>query len=140
VGVLTDFVIADVRKAKAIGDCPNPSSKFGGLDAKGVSTVTLSALELILGNAEFSENTETEELLYQRSEEGPWVVKVSDKLVVQMALVKEEQVAGIVRKCLENEDFVGWQEPYISNFLTSFANLCRRAITEKKSVLMWMSL
>ncbi len=144
-GVLTDFVVADLSDAKRVCDSSCPSKEFAGVDAKGVSTVMLGKLFAILTKTDFDPSfIGGEELLSEGGDDGPWVFRVPDSLVQQVSTLDEGQRGAVATEWAKTEEFSpkygNWPADAVSAVLEEFAKLCRQAVNEGKSVMMWLCL
>ena len=141
-GVLTDFVVADLSDAKRVCDSPCPSKDFGGVDAKGVNTVMLGKLFAILSKSDFNPSfIGGDELLSEGGDDGPWVFRVPDSLVQQVSVLGEGQRREVATEWSKAEEFYdNWSAESVFAVLEEFAKLCRQAVTEGKSVMMWLCL
>ncbi len=145
-GVLTDFVVADVSDAEKVGEADNPSQEFTGIDAKGIDQIKMGKLYAILTrtdhNPEFMAREES--FLYSASEDGPWVQMVPEEMITRLARISESQIPAIADEWGNTEEF----EPEysrltkedIATFVHQIAELSRMALSEKKSILMWTCL
>ena len=143
-GVLTDFVVAELGDAKRIGDSMCPSRDFDGIEAKGIDNVKLSTLYAILTGTPVDPGFMGGDFLYSHSDEGPWVLLVPPDLVQRLANLSVDQVSATAGEWGKTEEFSPkysrWPQEVIEQWLQELARLCRQAIAEKIDVLMWMSL
>ena len=148
-GILTDFVVADISESKRIGDSLNPSQEFNGLDEKGIDQVKLATLYAILTDQPYDPDFMSEDsLLYVASDEGPWVQQVPPDLVSRLANLAESQYLAVAQQWTQTEEFThkhsGFSPPeavtFAETFIQRFALLARKAIAENKALLMWTCL
>jgi hypothetical protein len=143
-GVLTDFVVADLTGAQRVCDSVCPSRDFAGLDAKGIDTVKLGTLYAVLTGGEFDPSFMGEDSLRAGGEEGPWVYEVPAALVQGLAKLNAKQRRSVAAKWAATEEFSpaydNWPARAVRQMLEDLADLCRRAVAEGKAALMWMCL
>ena len=144
-GVLTDFVVADVADAERVGEAHVPSREFDGIDAKGIDQILMAELYATLTGSEldsdFLQNEES--FLYKGPEETRWVQLVPADLVERIAKLSEFEINRVGRDWFAASKefrYTGWTSVGATGFLREFQLLCKRAVAEKKSVLMWTCL
>lgn len=141
-GVLTDFVVADLADAQKVCDSSAPYRDFDGLDAKGIDPVKLDTLLAVLRGEAF--HPVTHNLLSSRGEEGPWVFEVPPDLVQRLAALTAQQLEVTARQWAATEEFSprydNWPLEAVQEILNELAALSKRAVAQSKSILMWMSL
>ncbi|MEO8396537.1 MAG: hypothetical protein ABI700_26320 [Chloroflexota bacterium] len=148
-GILTDFVVADISEAQRIGESLNPSRDFNGLDAKGIDQVKLAMLYAILSDQPYDPDfMSAESLLYAASDDGPWVQQVPPDLVSRLANLSDSDYPAITHQWAQTEEFTHKHSGYspaaalerTEGFLRRIAPLARQSIAENKALLMWMCL
>jgi hypothetical protein len=140
-GVLTDFVVADLADAQKVCDSSCPYQDFDGFAAKGINTFKLDALHAILrGEA----GPPIDATVCSGGEDGPWVFEVPRDLVQRLAALTAQQLEVVARQWAATEEFSprydNWPLEAVQEVLNELATLCNRAVTQGKSVLMWMCL
>jgi hypothetical protein len=142
-GVLTDFVVMARTDAQRVCDSHCPSQDFAGLDAKGIDTVKLGTLHAVLIGGEFDPSFMSGSLC-SGGEDGPWVFEVPSDLVERLARLNAKELRAVAAKWAATEEFSpkydNWPVEAVRQVLYEMAALCRRAVSEKKAVLMWMCL
>lgn len=143
-GVLTDLVIADRSDAQRVGESVCPYTEFDGIDAKGIDTVKLGALNSILTGLPFDSGFIANDCLFQGGDEGPWVFEVPPAFVERLASLTAEEIirAGTLWAAYEtfSPQYDNWPAEAVHEMLARLAELTRRAVATQKPVLMWMSL
>jgi hypothetical protein len=143
-GVLTDFVVTDRQDAQRVCDSDCPCKDFDGLDAKGIDTVKLGALYAILFGKEFDATFMLDSSLCSGRDEGPWVFAVPTELVERLARLTAKQLQSVAAMWAATEQFSpkydNWPAEAVRQILEELVGLCRRAVAERKDVLMWMCL
>lgn len=139
-GVLTDLVIANTDKAENVAHSIAPLNEWRGIDAKGHSQITLGTLLCILRGDDYGETVLEEfPLLAQASEDGAWVFAVPQDLVTALHQSDDAQIPTIVTEWLKSEEMQN-ANYNVENFLRDLKNLVTEAVSQQKSVLMWMCL
>lgn len=138
-GVLTDFVIADLDDARRVCDSDCPSEDFDGLDGKGIDLVMLGTLHSILSGRPY-DLSELSECICERGEDGPWVFEVPPDLVRRLSALGPPAVAEAGQAWSATEEFslAAWEASDVLEALRDLVSLCQRAIRDRKSVLVWM--
>jgi len=148
-GVLTDFVAADSSEVERVGKSLNPSEDFSGLDAKGMDGIKLGGLYCILTGTTYTIDFVADfmgerSIVYQESEEGPWVHLVPHDLTARVARLSPTDISQVAVRWSKTEEFdpkyFEWPPDAVKQFLVDFAALARQAVSEGKSVLMWVCL
>jgi len=145
-GVLTDFVVADLNEAQKVGESGAPYKEYNGIDAKGIDQVKMGTLYAILSGTEYDPEflTSEESFLYTGSEDGPWVQHVPNTLTSLLAKLSADDIPRIAEAWGKTEEFdpsySGWSLEDINAFLLEISKLALLAIHENKALLMWMCL
>ena len=140
-GVLTDLIIADESQAEAVCKTIVPSETWPGIDAKGIDQVILGMLLSIITNQPYQNSMVDEfDLLYEGSDDGPWVYRIPDRLVVPLAELAGEAFEGTAQKWSQIDEFAPdrWQLQDVSTVLREICDLARQAREQKKALLMWI--
>ncbi len=144
-GVLTDFVVTNRVDARRVCDSNCPRTKdFDGLDAKGIDKVKMGTLYAILTGKEFDPSFMLDGSLCTGGDEVPWVFAVPTDLVERLAGLTAKQMYSVAATWAATEEFSpkydNWPAEAVRQILEELVGLCRRALAEKKDVLMWMCL
>ncbi len=148
-GILTDFVVADISEAQRIGDSLSPSWEFDGLDEKGIDHVKLATLYALLSDQPYDSAFMSEaSLVYVASDDGPWVQQVPPDLVSRLANLAENDYPRIAQQWAQTEEFTHPHSGFTpelarertENFLRRIAPLARQSLAEHKVLLMWTCL
>ncbi len=144
---LIDLVVADETEAEAVGGADAPTRTFPGIEAKDIDPVKLAKLALILDGVPLStpavlSAVKSFELLHERSDDGPWVHRVPDRVVAALGSLDEGRRAAVAGTWAGVEEFGrdGWDKPAVSRFLDSLCGLAEEARALGKGMLLWMSL
>lgn len=145
-GVLTDFVVVPRDAAEAVGQSHCPYEEFDGIDAKGMDTVKLAILDAVLTDAAFDPRfMSADACLYGVGQTGgPWVFEVPAALVSRLAALEGATLTRAGEAWAASEEFSpefeDWPTEAVHQKLEQLVALAQRAIAQKKSLLMWMSL
>jgi hypothetical protein len=147
-GVLTDFVIATDEQAKA--GLPDDGSipRDERIDMKGIDHVKISKLDCILSQREWDAGMIEQEypFVFEKSEDGPWVNRVSDALVRRLAALDGPSIDDTAHHWWQIEEFQpaswgpGWEQQTVHDVLTNLVRLARQAVQTQKKLFMWTSL
>ena len=138
--VLTDLIIADKNEAETVAVSIAPLEQWQGIDAKGQSQITLGTLLCILRDESYDESVlDAFPLLAQESEDGAWVFAVPDELVSGLHQLEDTQIPMIVSEWRKSEEMqdVNYN---VESFFRELKSLATEAVSQQKSVLMWVSL
>jgi hypothetical protein len=144
---LIELLIANDTEAKAVGSTNAPSRTFFGIEAKHIDPIKLAKLALILNGVPLDTTTVSSvvksfAMLHEASDDGPWVCRVPDSLVADLASLSKERRTGIGTTWAGIREFEldGWEKTDVARFLDSLCELAGRAREQRKGLLMWMSL
>jgi hypothetical protein len=147
-GVLSDIIIADRNEASAINAAGGAHLKsWPCLESKGIDTIKLGTLSQILNNRSV-EDIDTvatfmmDQLLDQKSEEGPWIYLVPEQLQSALSSLDEDARELVAEKWSATEEFAldRWQSADVEDYLTDLVAHARKANERGKSLLLWMAL
>ena len=141
-GVLSDFLVVDRSEAQRVCGSSCPSRDFAGLDAKGIDTVKLDSLYDIVVGGECDQSIH--QSICDGGEDGPWVHEVPPLLVQRLASLAATELTAVGTQWAATEEFSprydNWPVEDVQCVLTELTALCKNAVTEGKSVLLWMCL
>lgn len=139
--VHTDLIVADPSDAKLFGDSEN-DSKFKCRETSKLSLSHFVALQCALSKKKFTDKLHDDyPLLFEASEDGPWVGKVSDELVQLVSKIKDKDISNVVKLWKQVKSAqMGFVNDYPSDALKAGLKDLREfscaAISSKKSVLL----
>ncbi len=143
-GLLTDFVIASPSEAAAICAAEGEhAERWPCVQLKRVDTVKLSTLAAELGVGQVAAALEgDDQLVFSRSEEGPWVFHLPESLTAALAALPPEEVAGVAERWGKHEELVldGWEPADVVEVVEQLRALAARARDGGKQLLLWMCL
>jgi len=141
-GILTDFVIATVDEAAAIGDAIRPADTWPTLEAKGVETINLMTLCSIVTGTEYEDDLELFPLVGGNEEQGPWVFQLPDMFLNAIAAMPDGDVTAVASAWAQTEEMEmgGWPPAETAEFLRDFKAHVQRAVDGGSSMFLWLSL
>ena len=141
--VLTDFVTVKSDEAELVCRSLNPSEDFAGTDAKGIDTVKMGTLHAILADVE-ADPAFMSDFVCQAGEDGPWVSEVPQDMVRKLAELAPADLRSIGARWAATGEFAvkygGWPLEAVRRFLQNLAIMRTQALSEDKTVLMWICL
>jgi hypothetical protein len=143
-GLLTDFVVADLADAQRVGESVSPGHTFGGIAVIGIDGVRLGALYTVLSGTpyttEFVANFMGDQsFVYAASEDGPWVQLVPHDLTRRIAALDGTELPRVAARWAQTEDVAGSPQ-VLAEFLEDLAGLARQAVASGKELLLWVCL
>lgn len=141
-GVLSDLVVAPAEDAERVAHASVPSREFGGIDIKGVDTVKFGTLHSLVTGRTFDEVLPLYDPVAEVSEDGPWVFRIPEELVLRLAALSDEERRTVAVKWAATEEFAlsGWEEAAVSDGLVAICELARRATDAGHALFLWMCL
>lgn len=142
-GVLTDLVVADESEAEAMAGSGSPLERWPGIDAKGIDHVKLGMLLSIMAGEPYRDSLVGEfAQLAEASEDGPWVFQVPPRLVSSLSKIEDHELGRLSEQWSAVEEFAysGYDLATVAEVMTSLRELSKLALSEGKSLLMWMCL
>jgi hypothetical protein len=137
---LTDYFISDDAAARTVDDSIPPGHP-DRIDLKGIQHVELSQLDCMLtGRAWKVEMIDEYEVVFQKSDDGPWVSRVPLALVTKLADLQGPQLEDAARHWASIEEFEGWDPSEVRESLIELVNMARRSKATGKSLFMWICL
>jgi hypothetical protein len=144
---LTDLLIANDSEAPLIGDSEFPLDQFSGIAAKGIDSVNLTKLFHIAKRIDptdesFIDFVKQFEYLYERTEDGPWVIKAPQQLVSLLASLEDAEKSRVALAWASTQEFKadGWSADVVGEFFLELCALAKQAVEEGRGLVMWMSL
>jgi hypothetical protein len=140
-GMHTDLIIANPSDAKVLGE-EKTDAKFKCKETSKLSLGHLVALQCILSKKKFTKELFKEyPLLFENSEEGPWVGKISDELVQLVSKVDDKDIPVIVKRWKEvKDDYADFVHEYPNDALEAglkdLREFSKDAMKNKKSLLL----
>ncbi len=146
-GVLSDIIIAGRDEAAAINETlGGHHRRWDTLISKGIDTVKIGTLSTII-NGPSPGATEVacrlaDNALFEVSEDGPWVFLVPPNLVSGLAALDGETERRVAGEWAATDEFrlSRWPPGDVGSYLHDLVDFARRAVAEKKDLLLWTSL
>jgi len=146
-GVLSDLVVSDQVEARQVGECDAPVREWDGIELKTVDPVKLGALWAILTNVSgvdaIVELAGRFPLLYEASDDGPWVYAIPRDLRVrlaELASMEPEEFRSIARRWASGEELRDWEYLDVEAVLQAIGTLADTARLRGNALLLWISL
>ena len=145
-GVLTDIVLAGTNEAKKVEASDGPSREFPGIDAKGIDQVRMGTLYAILTSTEYDPGfmLDEESVIEPDDEDGPWVQIVPQEMVLLLSELPDAGIPAVADQWSKTEEFQpeysSWSQEDILKFLEQIRSLSKKALTDNKTMYMWMCL
>jgi hypothetical protein len=145
-GVLTDIVLAGTNEAKKVEASDGPSREFPGIDAKGIDQVRMGTLYAILTSTEYDPGfmLDEESVIEPDDEDGPWVHIVPQEMVLLLSELTDADIPAVADQWSKTEEFEpeygAWSQEDILKFLEQIRGLSKKALTDNKTMYMWMCL
>lgn len=140
-GTLTDLVLADEGEAPKIVGAVRPTSLFPGIEMKGLDIVKLTALQAIVtGQTWTADLVSQHPLVGQGSQDGPWVLLLSQEFIAKLAELPGERLPELVARWAATDEVKAdrWAEPMVRDTLQKIIQLAQQAITRGKRMFLWM--
>ena len=141
--MLTDFVVADPSEAEAVSSSTTRSSTWPCFESKGLDNSVLAALWSALDPSADSSSLEGEKhLIFMKSKDGPWVFNVPSGLVAGLSVLSPSLLLEAAERWVEQPDLkrAGWRALDVAPAIEALSAIASTAISEKKCLLLWMSL
>ncbi len=142
-GILTDFVIADVGYGNVVGESVNPSEHWPTLQSKGVETIKLATLFCAITGREYHNDIQASlELVGGDKDEGPWVFEVPAEMLEAIARVDPLQIQRVASEWASTEELKmdRWSVDDAAEFIQELSAHARKAGDSAKSLYLWLSL
>jgi hypothetical protein len=146
VGVLTDLILATPAQAEEIGKT-HPEHSYAATDMKGFDQIKAATLWCLLVGDDLNDVnhvvsvSERFQLLYEGSEDGPWVHLFPTEFTQLIAKLERERLSEIASRWAHTEEL---QRYYtiddVKYYLETLFNFALSAEANGKSILMWICL
>ena len=141
--MLTDFVVADRSEAEAVSSSTTRSSTWPCFESKGLDNSVLAALWSALDPSADSGSLEGEKhLIFTQGNNGPWVFNVPTELVTGLSALSPGLLLQVAERWVEQPELkpAGWRAPDVAPAIEALSAIASTAISEKKCLLLWISL
>jgi len=145
---LREAIRAGDREAIRLAGRPKVRMSDSGvlvLGTKGVDPVVqMGTLEALLTGEQYDvivSRPRSGHHVAERSQDGPWVVTLTDELQAALAAAPRDQIFAVAAPWLETEEFRGQGDPQIAaEFLLELADLARQAGRRAERLYCWICL
>jgi hypothetical protein len=146
---LREAIRARDREAIRLATRPKARMSDSGvlvLETKGIDPlVQMGTLEALLTGGQYdvivSRPRAGQQVAARHSQEGPWVVTLTDELQAALAVAPRDQIAAVAAPWSETEEFRGQGDPEIlAEFLLELAGLARQASRRGERLYCWICL
>lgn len=148
--VLTDIIVVDSSQVDEVIKALAPAETYAGFDAKGLDPVMLSSLQSILAGLagqDASAAADDDELLSdqfpllaQESDDGPWLYGIPLELVTALSTLSDADKQRAVAAWTATDECADWEPALALALVDDLAKSARRAVDEKKQMMMWVCL
>ena len=141
-GMLVNVVVADADDAAAIIESSKPIEEWKGFEARELDQAKFAMLHALLTGGLFDEALGDCGPVYAATEEGPWLMKLPDGSVQQLARLDEDALDQVGEELAATEEFEadGWPIDAVMGFVTELADLAGVARAQGKAIFVWMVL
>jgi hypothetical protein len=139
-GMLVNVVVADAEDAGSIIESEKPVEEWKGFEAKGLDQAKFAMLHALLSGELFDDALDECGPLYSASDEGPWLMKLPDDSVAQLAELDEDALDEVGEELAATEEFEedGWSVDEVKGFVTALADLAGVARAQGRAMFVWM--
>ncbi|MBX3677551.1 MAG: hypothetical protein KF853_11050 [Rhodocyclaceae bacterium] len=141
-GMLVNVVVADPEDAGAIIESPKPiEEEWKGFESRGLDQAKFAMLHALLTGELFDEAMSDCGPVYAASEEGPWLMKLPDETVQQLARLDEDALDRVGEELAATEEFEadGWPSDAVMGFVNDLADLAGVARAQGRAMFVWMA-
>ncbi|MES2356456.1 MAG: hypothetical protein V4568_19055 [Pseudomonadota bacterium] len=138
--MLTNFIIADLEEVDAICESSSPTQEWRGVELRNFVPAKIATLDSMLTGEFFGDTLSQYESLYSASDDGPWIVALSQPLIEKLALLDEEAVEQVGEELAASEEFEReeWPVDEVQAALAEIASLASITIAQEKALFVWM--
>lgn len=141
-GVLTNFVVANVEDAEAIGSSTAPTEEFFCVKANGLDPTKLGTLYAIASVSQYSADfmKDPSHMLYTAAS-GVQIQLVPADLVISLCQIPDLGLPSVAKQWAATEGFKdsGWTADSVEDALKNFSEVCREALGEGKALMMYIA-
>lgn len=145
---LREAIRAKDREAIRLAARPKVRMSDSGilvLETKGIDPlVQMGTLEALLTGEQYDvvvSRPRAGQQVAERSQEGPWVVTLTDELQAALAAAPRDQIVAVAVSWLQTEEFRGQGDPEtLAEFLLELADLARQANRRGERLYCWICL
>jgi hypothetical protein len=132
----TLLYIASAEDAEALAIEEDPQDRWPSLWLKHIGDLELVALwDLLTKEPSGSAGTLMEDLLFQASDEGPFVMGVPPEFVAAVAAISDRDAAKVASAWGETDELADWQQKDLERTLNELRQFARQAVASNCPVL-----
>jgi hypothetical protein len=132
----TDWFIAGEDEAEKLASSDSPFDEWRSLSLRNIGEVDLMALSAIIHGKEPSQaESVSEGLLYQGSDEGPFVVRVAPAFVDSLANIQDSDWSGLALLWAATEELAGAPPSDLSQTIAQLSAFARQSRLDGKPIL-----
>jgi len=141
--VLTNFFVANVEDAEAIGTSAAPTDEFFSAKAGGLDPAKLGSLYAIASVSPYSADfmKDPSHLLYEGAS-GVKIQLVPSDLVLSLCQIPDMGLPSVAKQWAATDGFKDdskWTSDSVEEALKNFSEVCREALGEGKALMMYIS-
>ncbi|BCM92653.1 hypothetical protein IAD21_04535 [Abditibacteriota bacterium] len=132
----TDWFIAEEAEAENLATSGSPYIEWPSLSLKGIGEIDLMALwALLRGQKEDSAEEVSKELLFQGSEQGPFIVRVAPGFIELLSLVSDAHRSEIANAWSQSDGLIGLESSNVIEIVIQLSDFARRSRRDSKPIL-----
>ena len=118
----------------------SPDQYFKSADIKGLDTVKIALLQSLLTGEDFYESLEQQEIICDELDQGPLMIKIPEKLILELAQFRDQDLEPLVNDWIQEEEFTydKFDVPALKKIFLDIQSLSIQAQSEQKQCYLWM--
>jgi len=139
--MLTNFIIADLEDVDAMCESSTPTQEWRGVEMRDFVPAKIATLDSLLTGEFYGDALAQYESVYSASEEGPWILALSQPLVEKLAALEEEALEQVGEELAATEEFErdDWPVDEVQAALAEIASLASITVAQEKALFVWMT-
>jgi hypothetical protein len=142
--VVFELVLAAKAEAKQIGSAaefPSTTGRLPVIDVQGTDVAALSGLYAISLGREWQESdVDRFPILYQHTDEGPWIALVPDDFVAMLARANQTRRSELASDWAETEELAEWEPDDVAERVEEICRFAQQAQKTGKQMLLYARL
>jgi hypothetical protein len=141
-GLLTDVFAATESEVRGLAPDDYLPDQFPSVKSKALDPVKFGVLQNILLGTEVQTAVKQHELMYEVSEDGPWVFRIPAELSGVLATMNGQHLDDAAKKWSRTQEFQldHWDYVDVADVLRKIAQLARQARSDGQSLFVWVCL
>ena len=138
--ILTQIIAAEEDELAAIGESLNPLDLWSGIGWRDLTIARIAMLECVLTGELFDDAAARCEPVYVSPDEGALVLRLSDELMEQLAMLDEDRIELLAAELTATEAFetAGWSEDEVASMLADLGELAQLAESQGQVLFAWI--